>query len=257
MKKILFIANYFYPDVASTGQLLTDLCSKIKDKFDVTVIAAIPNYSSDIIIDKKLNNKKFYYEKVKGINVCRIMVPNVIKTSKISRIKYIFKYYLNTKYAIRNIDDYDIVFTISQPPILGGILGKYAKKKNPKSKLIYNIQDFNPEQIEAVSYSKSKLLINLLKKMDNITLKFSDKIILVGNDQIETIKKRSKLYVSKCIVINNWINENEIFPLDNQNIEVLNFKRELNLVNKFIPKNIPQAELEDYLTNKFGKKGQQ
>lgn len=40
--KIVFAINYFYPDLASTGQLMTELCSELSDDFDMTVIAAHP-----------------------------------------------------------------------------------------------------------------------------------------------------------------------------------------------------------------------
>lgn len=233
-KKLLIIANYYFPDVASTAQLLTDLCLKIKDKFDITVIAAIPNYSEKIVLNKELKNKKFYFENIDGVMVCRIVAPNVDKNSKISRIEYIFKYYFNTKKAIRYIKEYDIAFSISQPPILGGLLGKFAKKINSKSKFIYNIQDFNPEQIEAVKYIKSKIIINLIKKIDNKTLEAADKIVVVGNDQLETINNRSTKYLEKTIVINNWINEREIYPLDINNNDVIKFKEDYNLNNKFV-----------------------
>ena len=33
MKKLLVYAHYYYPDVASTGQILTDLCEKLVDKY--------------------------------------------------------------------------------------------------------------------------------------------------------------------------------------------------------------------------------
>lgn len=233
MKKILIIANYFYPDVASVGQLMTDLCTELKKNFEVKVIAAIPNYSSKVIVKDEDKNKKYFNENIKGIDVYRIIVPNVDKRNKISRINYIFKYYLNSKSAIKNIKDYDIVFAISQPPLLGGLLGKYAKKLN-NSKLVYNIQDFNPEQIEAVNYSKSRLLISILKKIDNLTLDYADKVILVGSDQLDTLKKRKNEYINKVVVINNWIDENEIYPLDKDNLSLVKFRKKYGLEDKFV-----------------------
>lgn len=234
MKKVLFIANYYYPDVASLGQLMTEICEALKERYDITVIAAVPNYSEDINLDKSLLDKKYYQEEIAGIKVFRVIVPNVNKRSKLSRVNYIKKYYCNAKAAIKHIKDYDVIFTVSQPPILGGLLGRYAKKLNPKAKLIYNIQDFNPEQIEAIGYSKVKPIISSLRKMDNLTLRDSDCILVVGNDQVETVKKRGEEFLSKVTVINNWIDESQIFPLSMEDEEVVAFKHKYNLANKFI-----------------------
>ena len=33
--KLLLYANYFYPEYASTGQLLTEMCEGLTDDFDI------------------------------------------------------------------------------------------------------------------------------------------------------------------------------------------------------------------------------
>ena len=233
MKKILIIANYFYPDVASLGQIITELSYELKKDFNVCVLAAIPNYSDKFKVDKANINKKFYIEKVNGITVYRIIVPNVDKKNKISRINYILKYYCNSKKAIRSITKYDIVLTVSQPPILGGMLGRYAKKIQA-SKLIYNIQDFNPEQIEAIDFSKSKLLISILKYFDNKTCSSADEIVLVGNDQLPTLKKRNYEFTKKANVINNWIDDQIIKPIDEHEMKIMDFKKRYKIIDKFV-----------------------
>ena len=234
MRKVLVIGNYFYPDVASLGQLITDFCVELRDEFKFNVIAAIPNYSSEVTVDRDLKNKRIYNEKVKGIDVIRVVVPNVNKKSKVSRIKYILAYFFNSRKAIRECEDYDVILAVSQPPVLGGLLGKYAKKRNRKARLIYNIQDFNPEQIEAVKYSKFKFLINILKLVDTATIRYCDNVLLVGNDQLETLSKRDPKLINKAVIINNWSDDKLIFPLENGNNEVINFKKKYNLEGKFV-----------------------
>lgn len=234
MKKILVIANYYYPDIASLGQLITDICNGLNNEFEFEVIAAIPNYSKDIEINTEHRGRPFYTETINGVRVHRIIVPNVNKKNKLSRIKYIIKYYLNSKKAIRDINDYNIVLTVSQPPILGGMLGYYAKKSKKESKLIYNIQDFNPEQVEAVKFTKYKFLIYLLRYLDNRTLKIADKILLVGHDQIDTLRKRNQAFVQKSLVINNWSDDQKIVPMNEDDMHIKEFKEKYGLRNKFI-----------------------
>ena len=47
-KKLLIYAHYFYPDVASTGQILTELTEGMRDTFDITVICVVPSYSGTV-----------------------------------------------------------------------------------------------------------------------------------------------------------------------------------------------------------------
>ncbi len=232
MKKILFIINYFYPDYASTGQLMTELCERIQYDYDITVIAAFPNYANKI--PEKYKGKRFVYETYQNIKIIRVKVPEFDKTKKSSRIRYIIEYFINAFFAIFKADKPDIIFSISQPPILGGLLGVLGKVLR-KAKFIYNIQDFNPEQIEAIDYSKNKFVINLMRKIDNFSCNKADKVVVVGRDMKETLVKRNKKFdINKCEVINNWIDEEKIYPLDKDNVFVKSFIEKNGLEDKFI-----------------------
>ncbi|MCR4944769.1 MAG: glycosyltransferase family 4 protein [Clostridium sp.] len=231
-KKILVCAHYFYPDVASTGQILTELCEGLSDTFDITVICTVPSYSGKI--EEKYKNKKFYEEDYKNIKLIRVSVPEFDKKKKLSRVANIVTYFINAIKAIRKLPNQDYIFTISQPPILGGLLGVIAKKLK-KGKLIYNIQDFNPEQTMAVGYTKNKPILKAALKADKYSCKNSDKIILVGRDMIETLKNRFKnANVPKNVVINNWIDEENIRPLSKDDINVKSIKEKYDIDNTFI-----------------------
>ncbi|WP_203227540.1 glycosyltransferase family 4 protein [Calorimonas adulescens] len=136
--------------------------------------------------------------------------------------------------AIFKADKLDVIFSISQPPVLGGLLGVLGKILR-KSKFIYNIQDFNPEQIEAVNYSKNKFVINLMRRVDNFSCNKADKVVVVGRDIKETVVKRNKtFYIKKCEVINNWINEKEMYPLPKDSVLAKSFIEKNGLGDKFI-----------------------
>lgn len=231
-KKALFIINYFYPEVASIAQLYTELCENMTDEFDVTVICAVPCYSGKI--DEKYKEKRFYFEEYKGIKIIRVRVFEFEKTNKISRIKHILSYFFNSIFAVSKAEKPDVVFTCSQPPILGGMLGVIAKRLT-RAKLIYNIQDFNPEQTEAVGYSKNKLILKIAKRIDKHSCKKSDMVITVGRDMQETLEKRFEgRKIPNNIVINNWINEKEVYPLNHDEREVSEFRNKYGFEDKFV-----------------------
>lgn len=103
----------------------------------------------------------------------------------------------------------------------GGLLGVWGKWMK-HAKYIYNIQDFNPEQVLAVGYTKSKLITDAMMWFDKFSCKRSDLVITVGRDLVETVENRFKdKKVPKTVMINNWIDENEIYPLDESNEKVL------------------------------------
>lgn len=230
--KLLIYAHYFYPDVASTGQILTELSQGMSDRFDITIICAVPSYTGTV--EEKYKSKRIYEDEYKGMKVIRVRVPEFQKSNKISRVKNLLAYFFNSIIGTLKIPKQDYIFTISQPPILGGtlgVLGKWIKG----GKLIYNIQDFNPEQTMAVGYAKNKLLLNLVMTVDKFSCKRANEVIVVGRDMQETLKGRFKnKKVPKNTFINNWINEKEIYPLEQNHPKIIDFKKKYDLEDKFI-----------------------
>lgn len=236
-KNLLIYAHYYYPDVASTGQILTELAEGLKDSFRITVICTVPSYTGKI--SRYYKKHKYYHENMNGVNVLRIRVPEFRKSFAISRIYNIASYFLSAIAATFRIEDQDYIFTISQPPVLGGLLGIIGKKiKHAKS--IYNIQDFNPEQVKAVKFTGNKFVLNLMMALDKYSCKKADKVIVVGRDMIETLKKRfvkgdnDLSDMPKYSYINNWTNEKEIVPLPAENEQVMSFKKKYGLEDKFV-----------------------
>lgn len=237
-QKLLIYAHYYAPDVASTGQLLQDMAEGMLDVFDVTVICTVPSYGGKVAPEYK--DKKFYKETINGVNVIRISVPEFTKTNKISRIKNLLAYYFGARKATKLVGEQDYIFTISQPPILGGMLGVYGKKVLKSSDgnsplFVYCIQDFNPEQVIATGYVKFKFILDIAKWMDNRSCVKSDLVVTVGRDLEQTLIDRfGNKAVPKHTIINNWVDENEIHPLAADCEGVEEFNETYGLKNKFV-----------------------
>jgi len=229
-KNLLIYAHYYYPDVASTGQILTELAEGLKDTFHTTVICTVPSYTGKI--SQHYRKHKYYYENINGVDVLRIRVPEFRKNFPLSRIFNIVSYFFSAIAATFRVESQDYIFTISQPPVLGGMLGVIGKCLK-RAKLIYNIQDFNPEQVQAVDFTHNKLILGTMMALDKYSCRKADKVIVVGRDMIETLHGRFEKMVPYAY-INNWINEEEIYPLSPDNEQVMQFKKRYGLDNKFV-----------------------
>lgn len=231
---IVFVINYFYPDVASTGQLLTELCLHLQNDFSITVIAAQPGYAGATPMEEIDRTPRFQRDRLENINIIRIRLPKVNKRNKLSRLRFIVSYFLFSVYLVIRQRDMDLIYTISQPPILGGLIGTIGKLLK-RAKHIYNIQDFNPEQAEAVGFMKSKRVFKLARWLDTLNCKMADHIITVGQDMQETLLKRfANRKATPNTVINNWTNEQEIVPLSKDHPKVAAFLEQNGLSGKFI-----------------------
>lgn len=231
-KKLLIYAHYYAPDVASTGQILKELAEGMLDVFDITVICVVPSYGGKI--DPEYRRNRFYYEEIDGVHVIRVRVPEFDKTNKLSRIRNIAAYAVRAALVTFQVKNVDYVFSISQPPILGGLLGVWGKLTR-RARFIYNIQDFNPEQVIAVNYTRNPLILKTAMALDKFSCRRADKVIVVGRDMVDTLKRRfqqSKL--PRYAFINNWVDEKELYPLPADDPQVTAFRRKYGLENKYV-----------------------
>lgn len=242
-KTLTLYCQYYYPEVASLAQLCTDLCEGLLRDFDITVVCSVPCYLGKI--EEKYSGKKYYFEEHNGIKIVRVSVPPYDKQNKLSRVKNIIAYFFRSLFVSFKITKSDYILTESQPPILGGLLGVLAKWINrlrgKKSRLLYVIQDYNPEQTMVVGFSKNKLILGAMMFFDKFSCKVSEKVIVVGRDMVPTMTKRftkKNGKVSKnipnTVFINNWMDENDVYPLDSSNEKVVEFKKKYGLENKFV-----------------------
>lgn len=229
-KNLLIYAHYYYPDVASTGQILTELAEGLNDTFHTTVICTVPSYTGRI--SQYYRKHKYYFENINGVDVLRIRVPEFRKSFALSRIFNIVSYFASAIAATFRVERQDYVLTISQPPVLGGILGVIGKRAK-KAKLIYNIQDFNPEQIQAVGFTQNRSVLRLMMALDKYSCRQADKVVVVGRDMIETLKNRFAVLPPHAY-INNWINEEDIVPLPPDHPQVAAFKKRYGMEGRFV-----------------------
>ncbi len=231
---MLIYSTYWLPDVAATGQHLAEVAAGLLESFEITVICGVPSYTG--VISDYYKKNKFYFENINGVNIIRVRVPEFNKMNKLSRIKNILAYFFRAMQATRKVKNVDYVLTISNPPILGGLLGVWGKWRT-HSLMIYSQADLCPEQIVAINYTKNKLITNLMMALDKFSCKQSDLIITVGRDLVTTLENRFKKgtgKVPKIVLINSGINEKEIYPLAPENEKVIEFKKKYGLFGKFV-----------------------
>lgn len=232
-KRILAYSIYYWPEVASTAQIYTELFEGLADEFDITVVCAVPCYTGRVPDEYK--DKKLYIEEHGGVHIVRVPVREFSKQSKKSRILNIFDFWVNARKATRKLRQrFDLVFTYSQPPVLGGMLGVYGAAK-ASAPLIYGIQDFNPEQTMAVNYAGNALVHKAMMILDKRSCRKAASVVVPGRDLGETLEKRfASGRVPRYEVINNWTDDEMVKPLPKDHPRVAAFRKRNGLDGKFV-----------------------
>lgn len=242
-KRLLMYANYYHPEPASVAQLCADLCGGLKGDYDITVICTVPCYTGEM--PSAYRKRKYHFERHDGIGVLRVRVPWADNGKKASRVRQILAYFLRALRATMMVPAADMVFALSRPPVLGGLLGVWGKLagrlRGKRTRLVYSIQDYNPEQIQAVGYSGNKPLLAMMMALDKLSCATADKVIVVGRDMLPTMTARftgKSGRISKrmpdTLCIHNWMDEEDVHPLPFDHPRVAAFQAEHGLAGKTV-----------------------
>ncbi len=219
--------------MASTGQIYTELFESLSDEFDITVICTVPSYTGKVPDEYK--EHKLYFEERGGVHIVRVPVREFSKEDKKSRVLNMADFWFGARRATNALKgEFDMVFTFSGPPILGGMLGVYGSKKK-RAPLVYGIQDFNPEQTMAVGYAGNAAVHKLMMAFDKRSCRRSACVVVPGRDLKDTLARRfGGKDVPDCAVINNWADDVKVVPLPKDDERVAAFRRENGMDGKFV-----------------------
>ena len=160
---ILFINQYFYPDTASTGQLLTELCESLTGKYRVTVLCGAPSYNP---IKRLKVGWPFKREKFQNVRVFRTPSTGFSRNNMISRISNYLSYLIHAFPLALMIDKPDIVIAMTDPPVVGLVAVLMKKLRKIPNVLVVN--DLHPDIGIILGKLQNKLVISI---MDKITKK--------------------------------------------------------------------------------------
>ncbi len=189
MQKILFLTQYFPPEVGAPQNRLFELAKRLQKKgMDVSILTAMPNYPQ-MIIEKGYENKLYCYEEIDNLKIHRCYIFVKKSKSLVLRLLNYFSFVFSSLIiGIYKTQRFDIIFCES-PPLFLGITGIILTKIK-KAKLIFNVSDLWPESAEKLGLIRNKFLLNITSKLEEYIYK--NAFIITGQTQgiVENISKR-------------------------------------------------------------------
>ncbi len=223
-QRVWVLSELYYPEETSTGYYLTKIAEGLADEFDVSVICGQPNYSAKGTIAPR---REFH----KGVNIIRArgttLDKNVIPFRVLNMISLSFSVLFA---ALKNFKRGDKVLVVTTPPLLPFTAMFAALVKGAATYLL--IHDNYPEILVAVGKTRENSRFARLMEFANRWLyKYAAKIIVVGRDMAELIKKKTFGLDIPIDYIPNWAELETVEPRPRQENELL---RSLGLADKFV-----------------------
>jgi len=204
-KSILFLNRSFYPDVESTGQLLTELCEELAYDFDVHVVCGNPLF-------REVKNKGWVTRSdYKNITIWRVNNTRFSKKHLLLRLFNLSSYFILCFFKVLGFKKVSCVISETDPPLLGIIAFLYSFLRGVP--FVYYVQDLFPDVGIVNRNLTHPLFIFLLKRANKFLYDRAQRIIVPGRDMKKRLGKENHVPLSKIKVVENWADHREIYPV--------------------------------------------
>jgi glycosyltransferase involved in cell wall biosynthesis len=211
-KKITLLTEYFYPEEASTAQLLTSLATGLQGRFDVSVITGQPNYHSG---DEEASVSP--RETHKGVSIERLPATRLDKDTLFFRvINWITFCLLVFLRLVRSRGKDEVVLVLSNPPVLP--FAVWAAKRIRGFSYAYLIYDMYPDFPVALNMvSANNPIVKIWERAMRMVYRDADRIVVLGDSMKRRLTSKMSRDLSfspdKIEVIPNWEDGDFIKPV--------------------------------------------
>jgi glycosyltransferase involved in cell wall biosynthesis len=224
----VLVTEYFHPDTASTGQLMTDLATGLESRgLDMTVYTGQPNYHSG---DNKTQPRTSTY---RGVQVNRISVPQLRQTS-LSRRLFNWLSFTIWMFVVlllsRPDSNRELVF-VSNPPFLPIAMWLVAMLRGWEyTHIVYDV--YPDMAIEPGHIERGGVIDRLWSWLDGYVFRNAANIVALGPAMKETIVEYAGPAFDEetVTIIHNWEDPDFITPVPKSENW---FSREQDLVDTF------------------------
>ncbi|MFH0987864.1 MAG: radical SAM protein, partial [Parcubacteria group bacterium] len=224
---VLILSQYFYPDLASTGMVLTELAEDlVSSGIKVSALAGQPNYTAD---QKPAPARETY----RGIEIKRLNYLRLAKDNLIGRLLSQITLFITViAHLLFSGIKFNTLLIVSNPPFMP--LAGWLLKKFRKFNFIFLMHDIYPDiAIKTNTVSASHPFTKLLNWATVTSLKSADHVVAIGFDAKEIIRQKG-IAENKISVITNWADTNRIKCRKSIPREQNKFINKNNLQNKFV-----------------------
>lgn len=216
-RHILVLNQYYWPGREATALLLTELCEYLARDYDVTVVTGLL-HEQGVGPGVDVRN---------GVTIVRVRSTSFDRRSLLLRGVNYSSYLLMTALRAVTLHRPDIVFSMSDPPIVGALAVAIGRRF--RVPVITVSQDVFPEVAVALGRIDNVALIRLLDITSRWYLRNSTAVVSIG----ETMRARlieKGADPASVRVIPNWTDLGSIRPVPRRNV----WSAEQGLDDKFV-----------------------
>lgn len=226
--RVTVLTEYFYPEEASTAQLLTELSTGLTDRFDVSALTGYPSYHET---DRQQPSPA--RETHDGVTIERVRATRFDKNVLPLRVlNWLSFTVLVTFQLLRGHREDDALLVLSNPPVLP--VAAWIHKRVTGTPYVYLVYDMYPDMPIALDVlSENSLVARVWKRAMHVIYRDADHIVVLGDSMERRLRRKmtdSRFDPEKISVIPNWEDGDFIRPREKADNE---FAREHDTIDDF------------------------
>jgi glycosyltransferase involved in cell wall biosynthesis len=212
---ILFINQYYHPDFASTGQLMTQLTESLVDDFVITVVTSFPSYSVDGAVRKSYRFKLWSWQthaaKAGDVRVLRVFSTTFSRRFLPLRALNYLSFFLSASLGVWFIRRVDLMVAQTDPPFIGFVprLVHFLSLRSTPYGLIF--QDVFPE-VGVVLGKLGSFSATLLRWGRGILLRRAAFFVAISEGMRRALLAGMENNKAKSFVVANWVDTTLLSP---------------------------------------------
>lgn len=209
---VAFFNRSFHPDVAATGQLLTELCEGLVQDHGcrVSVVAGVPLVPAEGADSGPAGWGLFHRESFRGIEILRARGTRFSKRRFVGRFLNYISYFLSACYAGLRLDRPDVVVALTDPPIIG--LAGWLASRRSRTRFVMSYRDVYPEVAVLLEDFRSETVNRVLQAVNRFLVRRADRVVALGETMRERLIHGKGADPKKTVVIPDWADASKIVP---------------------------------------------
>lgn len=202
----LWIATeIYYPEVTSTGYILTRLAEGLAASGDVAVLCAQPSYD-------RSGTRLPSAETVNEVTIARVVHPGMNRNRVLGRAINSLVVSMRMAWrAFRSLRRGDTLLAVTNPPMLP--FAMYAAARLRRVPIALLVHDLYPEAaILAGIIAPGSMVARIWTFATTWLFRRADRIVVLGRDAAELIASRMPDGEARIRVISNWADADEVRP---------------------------------------------
>jgi len=188
--RILFVNQYFPPDVSATAYLLGELCEDLSATHDVTVVSGRPSY-----------NPRNGSSPPQGVCVRRVWSTSFTRANLAGRAVNYFTFLIGSILLACRGPAPDVVVSFTDPPVIGVVGALAAARWRRPFLQVY--QDLFPEIAMALGKVSGPGVTSLWRRVNHLVRTRSNRVGVVGRDMGDLLETQG-VPRGKLVWLPNW-----------------------------------------------------